>query len=98
MEWTVTLKRTLLAVTLALGALSALAQPTTGEVRKIDKAQGRITLQHAEIRNLDMPAMTMVFRVRDKSWLDALAVGDRVVFEAEKIDGHFVVTGIRKAP
>ena len=42
--------------------------------------------------------MTMVFRVRDKGWLDTLAVGDRVVFEADKIDGHCVVTGIRKAP
>ena len=93
-----TLKRTLLAATLALGALSALAQPTTGEVRKIDKAQGRITLQHAEIRHLDMPAMTMVFRVRDKAWLDTLAVGDRIVFEVEKLDGQYVVTAIRKAP
>ncbi len=92
------LKRALVVVTLALGALGALAQPTAGEVRKIDKAQGRITLQHAEIRHLDMPAMTMVFRVREKAWLDTLAVGDRVVFEVEKLDGQYVVTGIRKAP
>ena len=69
-----------------------------GEVRRIDKAQGRITLRHGEIRSLDMPPMTMVFRVRDAKLLDGLAVGDKVRFDAVQADGQYVVTTIVKAP
>lgn len=71
---------------------------TDGEVRKIDKAQGRITLKHGEIRNMDMPPMTMVFRVKDAKVLDTLAVGDKVRFAVDKIDGQYTVTTISKAP
>jgi Cu/Ag efflux protein CusF len=71
---------------------------TSGEVAKIDKAQGRLTLKQAEIKHLDMPAMTMAWRVRDPKWLDTLAVGDRVRFQAERIDGVFMVTAIAKLP
>jgi Cu(I)/Ag(I) efflux system periplasmic protein CusF len=90
----------------ALLASLALAQPAMaadpapgadGEVRRIDRAQSRITLRHGEIRALDMPPMTMVFRVRDPKLLDGLAVGDRVRFEAVAADGSYVVTVIAKA-
>ncbi len=86
------------AIILCLAAGQAAAQATEGEVRKIDKDQGRITLKHGDIKNLDMPAMTMVFRVRDKALLDTVRVGDKVRFDAEKIDGQYVVTALRKAP
>ncbi|MCE2656962.1 MAG: copper-binding protein [Rubrivivax sp.] len=92
------LKTFIAAITLCLAAGQAAAQATEGEVRKIDKEQGRVTLKHGDIKNLDMPAMTMVFRVRDKSLLDTVSVGDKVRFDAEKIDGQFVVTVLRKAP
>jgi Cu/Ag efflux protein CusF len=82
-------------LTLLLAA-TASAQPTDGEVRKIDKAQSKVTLKHGEIKNLDMPPMTMVFRVRDPKMLDALAVGDKVKFTVEKIDGQYTVTVISK--
>jgi Cu/Ag efflux protein CusF len=89
---------TALALSL-LGTTFALAQALTdGEVRKIDKAQGRITLKHGAIRNMDMPPMTMVFRVRDASALETLAVGDKVRFAVDKIDGQYTVTAISKAP
>lgn len=85
-------------IALALGALAvsaaALAQPADGEVRKIDKAQARITLAHGEIKNLDMPPMTMVFRVRDPALLDKVNVGDKVRFEADKVNGQFTVMQI----
>jgi Cu(I)/Ag(I) efflux system periplasmic protein CusF len=85
---------------LGLGLLLAVAavgaQAADGEVRKIDLNQGKITLKHGEIRKLEMPAMTMVFRVRDKAALAGLAVGDRVRFDAEKIDGQYTVTSIQK--
>jgi Cu(I)/Ag(I) efflux system protein CusF len=85
---------------IALAALLAApwvqAAESDGEVRKIDKEQARITLRHGEIRNLDMPPMSMVFRVRNPAVLDTLAEGDRVKFTAEKIDGQYTVTTLKK--
>ena len=69
-----------------------------GEVRKIDKAAGKLTLRHGEIRNLDMPPMTMVFEARDKAWLQGLKAGDRVRFQAIDAQGRLVLTAIEKAP
>lgn len=93
------------AATLALAGLGGLtagvqAQTTTagGEVTKLDKAGKRITIKHGEIKNLDMPPMTMTFRVRDAKLLDGLAVGDRVRFAADRIDGQYTVTALSKAP
>ena len=72
------------------------ADTTEGEVRKIDKEQGKITLKHGAIKNLDMPGMTMVFRVKDAAMLDQVKEGDKVGFTADKIGGQFTVTGIEK--
>lgn len=72
---------------------------TPGEVRKIDLAAGKLTIRHAPIVNLDMDAMTMVFRVSDPAMLDGLKVGDKIGFVAEIIQGATVVTRIeRTAP
>jgi Cu(I)/Ag(I) efflux system periplasmic protein CusF len=57
---------------------SAATGLTDAPVRKLDRAAGRTTLPHGEIRNLEMPAMTMVFGVRDAAWLDRLKRGDKV--------------------
>jgi Cu/Ag efflux protein CusF len=92
------MKPLLTAVALALLSATALAQTADGEVRKIDKAQGKITLRHGEIKSLEMPPMTMVFRVQDPAMLDRVAVGDKVKFDAAKIDGNYTVTAITKAP
>jgi Cu/Ag efflux protein CusF len=74
---------------------AATAAPTTeGEVRKIDKAAGKLTLRHGRIENLDMPAMTMVFRVSDPAMLDGLKEGDKVRFSAERSGGTLNVTFI----
>jgi len=82
------------AAALAL-ALPALASDLTdAEVRKVDKDGARLTLKHAEIRSLDMPPMTMVFRVRDKAWLDAVKAGDKVRFKAANEGGQYVVTAL----
>lgn len=82
-----------------LAAAAAWAQSATGvdgEVRKIDKAQQKITLKHGEIKSIEMPPMTMVFRVRDARMLDTLAEGDKVKFSVEKINGQFTITAISK--
>ena len=88
-----------LLATAALAALSTVAvaqntDTTDGEVRKIDKAQSKITLKHGEIKKLDMPPMTMVFRVKDPAMLDQVKQGDKIKFSAEKIGGQYTVTGI----
>ena len=84
----------LLATGLAASAL-AQAALTEGEVRKVDKASGKITLKHGEIRNLDMPPMTMVFGVKDKALLDKVKKGDKVKFAADKDKaGDLVVTAL----
>lgn len=65
---------------------------TAGEVKKIDKDAGKITLKHDPLTNLGMPAMTMVFRVKDPSMLEQVKVGDKISFIAEKLNGAITVT------
>jgi uncharacterized cupredoxin-like copper-binding protein len=65
-----------------------------GEVRKVDKDSKKLTLKHGPLKNLDMPGMTMVFQVKDEAMLDKVQAGDKVRFQAEKIDGKFTVTKI----
>lgn len=70
---------------------------TDGVVRRIDPANGKLTLRHGPIVNLDMPAMTMVFRVQPPELMNALKVGDAVRFHAESINGALTVTAIEPA-
>jgi len=68
-----------------------------GVVRKIDTANARITLRHGPLANLDMPSMTMVFRVRSPELLSGIKVGDTVKFRAESVNGAYTVTAIQAA-
>jgi Cu(I)/Ag(I) efflux system periplasmic protein CusF len=70
---------------------------TEGEIRKVDKDAKKITIKHEPMPNLDMPAMTMVFQVKDPAMLDQVQAGDKVKFEAQKLGGAFTVTQIEKA-
>ena len=70
---------------------------TDGEVRRVDKEAGKLTLRHAEIKSLDMPAMTMVFQVKEPALLNLVKVGDKVRFRAEKSGSGYVVTAIEAA-
>jgi Cu(I)/Ag(I) efflux system periplasmic protein CusF len=88
------LSAALLGTALAVSAF-AQASLTDAEVRKVDKAIGKITLKHGEIKNLDMPPMTMVFGVKDKALLDHIKAGDKVKFAADKdATGQYIVTSI----
>jgi Cu/Ag efflux protein CusF len=69
---------------------------TDGEVRKVDKETRKITLKHGPIQNLDMPAMTMVFQVKDPAMLDQVKAGDKIKFAADKVNGAYTVTRIEK--
>ena len=68
-----------------------------GEVRKVDKAAGKITLKHGPIPSIEMPPMTMVFKVKDPAMLDKVKAGDAVRFKAESVNGAFTVTAIQAA-
>ena len=77
---------------------TAASDMTDGEVRKIDMEAGKLTLKHGEIKNLDMPGMTMVFVVKDKTLLGKLKTGDKVRFKAINDAGKFTVTDIQPVP
>ena len=81
----------------ASAAASTRAAMTDGEVRKIDKDAGKLTLRHGPIANLDMGAMTMVYRVADPKMLDGLSVGQKVRFAADHVKGALTVTHIEPA-
>ncbi len=78
-------------------AQASTADMTEGEVRKVDKDTKKITIKHGEIKNLDMPGMTMLFQVKDAAMLEAVKPGDKVKFRAEKLGGGIVVTEIQVA-
>lgn len=73
-------------------AAAAAADFAEGEVTRVDKEAGKVTLKHGPIPSLDMPPMRMVFRVKEPAMLDAVKVGDRIRFRAEKIGGAYTVT------
>ena len=81
----------------ATAAAGTAADMTDAEVRKIDLEAGKVTLKHADIKSLDMPAMTMVFVVKDKALLDKLKTGDKIKFKAINDAGKFTVTEIQSA-
>jgi Uncharacterized conserved protein len=90
----------LAAVFLATSWIGVFAQDATtrGEVKKIDEAAGKITLKHGPIKSLGMDeeGMTMVFRVLDPAMLKQVKVGDKVQFEADRVNGKITVTKIQK--
>lgn len=97
----ITLKKLALATLMATASLASCGlwaqtavEMTNGEVKKIDKDSQKITLKHGEIKNLEMPPMTMVFRVQDPALLDKVKPGDKVRFSVERRDGAIVLTAI----
>lgn len=81
------------------GKMGMAATPgmTDGEVRKIDKENGKITIKHGEIKHMDMPGMTMVFSVKDKALLDKVPVGQKIQFIVVMEGSKMVVTDIQSA-
>jgi len=94
------MKTTQLLATLVL-AFSTAAMATMpmvdGEVRKVDMGSKKITLKHGEIKNLDMPPMTMVFQVKDPAMLEKVKAGDKVQFSVDNVNGAMTVLTIEPA-
>lgn len=70
---------------------------TAGEVKKIDPGAGKVTIKHAPIENLGMPAMTMVFRVKDPAMLGQMKEGDKIKFLADKVNGAITIMQLETA-
>ena len=87
----------LLAATLVVSPVLANSHIVHGEVMKVDKAAGKVTLKHGPIKKLDMDSMTMVFRVADPAMLDKMKAGDKIEFEADRVNGAITVTKVGKA-
>jgi len=86
-----------MTATIAQAAL-AQSEMVDGQVTKIDEAAGKITIKHGPIKKFDMDeGMTMVFRAGDPALLKTVKAGDKVKFDADKINGQFTVTKIQKA-
>lgn len=96
------MKTTLLSVAaclnLAMSGVNAQTESSiaSGEIRKIDPENQKITIKHGYIKRLDMPPMTMVFSAKDKSLLEGFAVGEKIQFDVEMDNGKFMVTKITK--
>ena len=68
-----------------------------GEVKKVDKDAGKLTIKHGPLTNLDMPGMTMVFRVKDPAMLDQVKEGDKIRFVADRVNGAITVVELKPA-
>ena len=91
------LKTILLAALLAAPAAYAASHLADGEVRKVDKEAKKITLKHGPLPALEMPAMTMVYQVKNPAMLERVKAGDKVKFSAEMNGGAMIVTRIEPA-
>ena len=83
----------LFSVSAAFGALAE--EYTKGVVNKVDAKTKKVTIKHEDLKNLDMPAMTMVFRVEDPVLLEKLKEGSNIEFVAERVNGKLTVTEVK---
>jgi len=87
-----------MAASLVLSNDTALADTpvwTKGEVTKVDKELGKVTIRHEEITNLEMPPMRMIFRVADPVMLEKLAAGQKGEFYFVDENGRLLIKQIK---
>lgn len=72
-------------------------QMVDAQVKKIDKTAGKATLTHGPLENLGMPAMTMVFRVKESDWLNQMKEGDKIRFQADNVNGALTIVQFEPA-
>ena len=68
-----------------------------GVVKKVDESAGKMSIKHDAITNLDMGAMTMVFKAHDPAMLKDVKAGDKIKFTADKVNGQITVMMVEKA-
>ncbi|MFT7060509.1 MAG: Cu/Ag efflux protein CusF [Pseudorhodobacter sp.] len=86
----------LTAAVLAAGLSMASAETfTKGVVKKIDEKAGKVTIIHEELVALEMPAMTMVFRVAAPEMMELLTEGKDIEFVADRVNGKLTVVTLK---
>lgn len=88
--------KTLATIAFVALALPAAAQEVSGTVKKVDEAQGKLTIDHGPIKKLDMEAMSMVFKAGDPAMLKGLKAGDKIKFDADRVNGQITVVKLQK--
>ena len=82
-------------------AFAALAMPSfaetfvNGVIEAIDTDRGRLTIAHDPLVDLDMEAMTMVFRLAEPTMIDGLTVGQAIQFVPGRVNGRLTVVQLR---
>lgn len=93
-----TFVRTLTIGVTVLGTVALAQDWVNGQVTKVDQAASKITIRHGPMKKFDMDdGMTMVFAVKDPAIIKSVKAGDKVRFEADRINGQFTVTRIERA-
>jgi Cu/Ag efflux protein CusF len=85
------------AAAMPMGGITHSTDMAEGEIRKVSKDTGKLTIKHGPIKSMDMPPMTMVFTVKDPAMLDKVTVGDKVRFTVVDEGGKMLVTDIQPA-
>jgi Cu/Ag efflux protein CusF len=87
----------ILAAAISLATTAAFATDyTKGTVKKVDMKAKKVTIIHEELKNLDMPAMTMVFYPKDEAMLEQMKVGEVIEFVADRVNGKLTVTELKE--
>ncbi|MDD9908671.1 MAG: copper-binding protein [Ahrensia sp.] len=90
------IKTLVAAVAITFAATAAFATDyTKGTVKKIDAKSGKVTVKHEELKNLGMPAMTMVFVPKDDAVLAKLKEGGNIEFVAERVKGKLTLVEVK---
>lgn len=80
---------------LAMAATASAAEFTKGKVKRLDEKAGKVTIIHEDLKNLEMPAMTMVFRIGDGVDAAKLKEGTDIEFAADRVKGKLTVTEVK---
>lgn len=86
----------LAGVVFVVSAIAQGAPMVSGTVETVDQAEGKITIDHGPIPNLNMEGMTMSFRAQDGAMLKQIKQGDKVQFTADRVNGQVTITKIEK--
>ena len=87
---------TIAAVMVSASAYAQSLPTVSGTVTKIDAGQGKMTIKHDPIPNLDMGNMTMVFKAGDPDMLKQVKVGQVIRFTADRVNGQITIVSIVK--
>ncbi len=69
---------------------------TDAVVRKVDPSTGMVTLQHGDLKNIGMSAMTMAYKAKDASMVKRAREGEKVKVRVESVNGTLTIVKLEK--